>query len=193
MTFYTKKKSLNTYYRTLLLVQCFTSMSKLKIVLFLGKASQTNCLGKCKESKYEIVCSDLYPLPTLLNATVEGVSILTIKLKNDDKHLILNHHKILFIEILIILINMNMCYINHVHVKTFYAMILKISRLLLRLIKWIMILCFSTLLLGTQSSLLMIPVLNSCGRFSKIMSPSLSVMMIVTLKFGLTLEVRIHT
>jgi len=50
-------------------------------VLISGKASQTNCQGIRSESKYEIVCSDLYPSPTLLNATVEGVSILAIKLQ----------------------------------------------------------------------------------------------------------------
>jgi len=63
------------------MVQCFTNMSESGKVLISGKASQTNCQGIRSESKYEIVCSDLYPYPKLLNATVEGVSILTIKLQ----------------------------------------------------------------------------------------------------------------
>jgi len=70
------------------------------------------------------VCSDLYPSPTLLNATIEGVSILTIKLQKRKKHLILSHYKILFIEILNIALNMNMCYVIHVPVITVYAMML---------------------------------------------------------------------
>ena len=108
-------KYLNTYYHTLLLVQCFTNMSKSGNVLISGKASQTNCHGIRSETKYEIVCSDLYPSPTLLNATVEGVSILTIKLPKKT-HFKLSHHRIWFIEILFMLINMNKCYVIHVHV-----------------------------------------------------------------------------
>jgi len=66
----------------MLFVQCFTNMSQLGIIWISGKASQTNCQGIRTEDKYEIVCSDLYPLPSLLNATIEGVSILNIKLQN---------------------------------------------------------------------------------------------------------------
>jgi len=56
-------------------------MSELSSVFISGKASQTNCHGIRRESNYEIVCSDLYPAPTLLNAAIEEVSILTIKLQ----------------------------------------------------------------------------------------------------------------
>ena len=91
-------------------------MSKSSNVIFSGKASQTNCRGIRRESNYEIVCSDLYPQPTVLYATVEGVSILTIKLRKKVKHLILSHHNISFIVIRNILNNMNMCYLKHVHV-----------------------------------------------------------------------------
>jgi len=162
-------------------------MSKSSNVIF--SASQTNCRGIRRESNYEIVCSDLYPQPTVLYATVEGVSILTIKLRKKVKHLILSHHNISFIVILNILINMNMCYVNHVHAVfiSYVFVYFKSVRVLLRLMKRITIHCFSAWWLVYQLSLLMVPVLNSHGQLQNTMSPAFCVMMIVKLSFGLKL------